>query len=303
MRVYVASEEHFAPIVKGDPSLLLYCSGDESRTLPEYDFDLPTTVRTAAVIAQSDNVFSLEGDVVAKNLLVANPDAIYAAVAGFRQIALDITGIPTPIWARFVQLFRAYITILYTAPKGYTKSKIDDDDFHDDLTETVYGLASLPGFKRSLLLEDKKRVLIPLLGFEGARFALIAKQYEEYAEDVVPIVGVPGYRLHYPFLTYLANKRVLLSTRSWERVKFAAAFDPFETKALIEKIITAGRFESAVVAPIGTKPQALGAVLAAIDQPETVELVYDFPVRKHGRTKGRRMTWVYPINSAGQTSA
>jgi len=53
------------------------------------------------------------------------------------------------------------------------------------------------------------------------------------------------------------------------------------------------------IAPIGTKPHSLGAVLLKIAYPSRVDLIYDHPIRKKGRTKGKSKTlcyWLNPFN-------
>ena len=49
------------------------------------------------------------------------------------------------------------------------------------------------------------------------------------------------------------------------------------------------------VAAIGTKPHSIGAVLQAIAHPERIELVYDHPIRKAGRTEGEYRTLLYHV--------
>jgi hypothetical protein len=51
------------------------------------------------------------------------------------------------------------------------------------------------------------------------------------------------------------------------------------------------------IAPIGTKPHALGAVLFCLSRPDSVELVYDHPIRKANRTIGASRLLVYTISS------
>jgi hypothetical protein len=53
------------------------------------------------------------------------------------------------------------------------------------------------------------------------------------------------------------------------------------------------------IAPIGTKPHALGAVLFCLSRPRSVELVYDHPIRKLGRTTGASRLLVYDVSSLG----
>ena len=50
-----------------------------------------------------------------------------------------------------------------------------------------------------------------------------------------------------------------------------------------------------IVAPIGTKPHALGAVLYYLDHSRTVEVLYDHPVRKERRTLGTSRVCLYDL--------
>jgi hypothetical protein len=50
------------------------------------------------------------------------------------------------------------------------------------------------------------------------------------------------------------------------------------------------------IAPIGTKPHAIGSILFAINNPDIVELVYDHPVRKKQRTEGTARLHAYHVS-------
>ena len=49
------------------------------------------------------------------------------------------------------------------------------------------------------------------------------------------------------------------------------------------------------IAPIGTKPHALGAICYALRNPDTTEIMYDNPIRKPGRTAGIGQMHVYML--------
>jgi len=48
---------------------------------------------------------------------------------------------------------------------------------------------------------------------------------------------------------------------------------------------------------IGTKPHALGAVMFALTSPSRIELIYDNPIRKEGRTDGLDRLLVYHVGA------
>ena len=57
------------------------------------------------------------------------------------------------------------------------------------------------------------------------------------------------------------------------------------------------------IAPIGTKPHALGAFLFPLKTSRRVEFVYDFPIRKRNRTIGTGKVFVYRISEFMRNTA
>jgi hypothetical protein len=55
---------------------------------------------------------------------------------------------------------------------------------------------------------------------------------------------------------------------------------------MLNKIVKNSPSGRIKIAPIGTKPHAIGAILFAIKYPLKVELIYDNPIRKKTRTDG-----------------
>lgn len=115
-------------------------------------------------------------------------------------------------------------------------------------------------------------------------------------ERVIPVVGVPGFQPEFIYYAYQGNRLPLDETRSWMSVQYAAANCPFSAFYALEAI--AQQYEDAFlrVAPIGTKPHSVGAVLFALAHPERVELIYDHPIRREGRTSGAARLLVYHIH-------
>ena len=136
---------------------------------------------------------------------------------------------------------------------------------------------------------------MPLLGFEGARFQYVMDQVQPLGGRTYPVVGVPGFRPEYPFYTYEGNEPPLRTT--WKDVRVATANRPFELYEILDELAAWLGGSVLKVAPIGTKPHAIGAVLQAIAHPDRIELVYDHPVRKAGRTEGEFRTLVYHVSA------
>lgn len=214
-------------------------------------------------------------------------------------VYLDITGLPHRVWApllRCIRSRREKAFCVYVEPGDYRFSPAPTEVAIFDLSEKIEGIAPLPGFVSLSVSNDNVPLFIPLLGFEGPRFAFMLETIQPKREDIFPIIGVPGFRPEYPFHTYVGNRMQLQDTRSWVNVRFAAANCPFSLYHVLDELSQANPFRRMVIAPIGTKPHALGAVLYYLDHSPTTELLYDHPVRKARRTSGTSRVCVYDLS-------
>lgn len=213
------------------------------------------------------------------------------------RIQIDITGLSHHVWAPILQsaLTNGFaVDVVYVEPGEYRFSDIPRAGEVFDLSERIQGISPLPGFARLGRRFDRDFAFVPLLGFEGARFQYVLEQVQPAGAQTFPVIGVPGFRPEYPFYAYEGNEPPLRT--AWKDVLVAAANCPFELYDVLDGLAT--RLDGAVmkVAPIGTKPHSVGAVLQAIAHPDRVELVYDHPVRKPGRTEGEFRTLVYHVS-------
>jgi hypothetical protein len=218
---------------------------------------------------------------------------------GLKSAYLDVTGLSHHVWAPLLQSAMQVlerVRVVYAEPADYSFSPNPTEGAIFDLSERVEGIRPIPGFT-VLRDADEDSCFIPLLGFEGTRFAFLLEHVQPASDRVFPIVGVPGFRPEFPFHTYLGNKSVLEVAEARRRIHYAIANDPFSLYFVLEHI--ADRFPGSAikVAPIGTKPHAVGAVLFAMARPDTVEIVYDHPIRSTKRTSGRARVLVYHVSA------
>lgn len=215
-------------------------------------------------------------------------------------IYLDITGLSHSIWA---PLLRAAIrtgkpvNVVYAEPGSYSYSRTPTEAEIFDLSAEIRDVLPLPGF--TSLVEpahEDEVVFIPLLGFEGRRLAYVLEKVQPPMETTIPIVGVPGFRMEYPFHTYLGNRNILKIKNLYVRVRFAVANSASDVFYQLGEIAEEYPGYLMKIAPIGTKPHALGAILFAIYTKRPVELVYDHPIRKARRTIGSANILVYNVS-------
>lgn len=212
------------------------------------------------------------------------------------RVYLDVTALAHPTWAVFLRELIAMQkshAVVYTEPEAYRRDQSPAQGMVYDLSERISGIAPLPGFARFDGPNSAEGKLIALLGFEGARFAHVLGKLEVPFDNVVPIIGVPGFVPHHPFESLDGNRESLRQEFLHNRLRLAKANCPFDAFHQIYRSFRDGGWNYARLAPIGTKPHGVGAVLFALSRPELTEIVYDHPVRKAKRSLGRGPICVY----------
>ena len=243
--------------------------------------------------------FTIDGENYELSLRSISAISAFLDAHEFESVYLDITGLPHHVWAPLLRVIRTRKEssfCVYVEPGDYQFSAAPTEYTIFDLSESIQGIAPLPGFASFLSDGEQDVVFVPLLGFEGARFAFTLEAVQPKREDIFPIVGVPGFRAEYPFYTYVGNRLGLWDTKAWHNVRFAAANCPFELYHVLDELSDRHSNRRMVVAPIGTKPHALGAVLYHLDHGESTELLYDHPVRRRMRTRGTSRVCLYDLS-------
>lgn len=217
-----------------------------------------------------------------------------------RPLYLDITGLSNHVWPAILKIAqgRMSISVMYVEPINYAYSSSPRENVFFDLSELISGISPIPQFSNLLEPEEDRVTLIPLLGFEGARFAHLLEEIQPPGDSITPIVGVPGFRAEYPFFTYQGNQIPLKNSGSWRNVRFAKANCPFSLYyALLDIVETCSIEEFFKIGLIGTKPHALGAVLFCLTHPDRVELIYDHTKQRANRSAGLSRCLIYEIST------
>lgn len=206
----------------------------------------------------------------------------------FRVLYLDVTGMCCRLIAPLMKYAienNIEIRIVYSEPKEYLLPEFQNEGLYKDLSESIAGVNPLPGFIRIVPFKDEP-LFVTLLGFEGGRFSYLVTNKQPSYDKILPVVGIPGYKMYYPFEAFWGNRNALKTTKAYERVVYAEANSIVDSYLTLEKISYDKREPNMIVAPIGTKPHAIGAILYAIKNPDRVELLYDNPKRSLHRTEG-----------------
>ena len=213
-----------------------------------------------------------------------------------KNICIEITGIQhqvlfflTKVLLQKVKPARFFA--VYTEPEIYDKSIVNDSY---QLTEEFLGLRALPGFAR-LTEEASKGILTAFLGFEGNRFLSIYDSVQPATGRAIPIVGFPAFAPGWKAVALAANKKELEETQAIDEICFCDASSPFAAYKVLEE--THKRFynRQLIIAPLGTRPNALGSVLYILKHPGCA-LIYDHPKEKKYRSIGTRKCHVYHVS-------
>ncbi|MDL5036296.1 hypothetical protein QRD40_08015 [Comamonas sp. Y6] len=228
----------------------------------------------------------------------ASLSRLLAPLGTGRVLYVDITGLSHPTWAALIRAAiaaRMEVRAVYVEPYRYKRSAAPLEGQIYDLSARIAGIAPMPGFATISTTEES--VFVPLLGFEGARFRHVIEQVQPSNERMVPVVGIPGFKPWYVFEAYMGNRAALEETSAWHHIEFVPANCPFSCFYLLQELAQYHPNSTLKVAMIGTKPHALGAVMFALTSPNRIELIYDNPIRKEGRTDGLDRLLVYHVGA------
>lgn len=218
---------------------------------------------------------------------------------GCGSVYLDITGLAHHVWAPILKAaweLDLDVSAVYVEPRDYRYSSGPTQGEIFDLSDRIEGISPIPGFASLGEPDEAVSYFVPLLGFEGTRLAFLLEHVQPLGEKILPIIGLPGFRPEYPFHAYHGNQISLIESRAWKNMRFARANCPFSLYYALQEIKHDYPDAYLKVAPIGTKPHALGAVLYSLASPSGFELVYDHPRRKVRRTSGAARCLVYPLS-------
>jgi len=228
-----------------------------------------------------------------------NDDAALKTVLGSDAgVYIDISGLPHHVWAALLRVALQHVAnvkAVYVEPGEYKKHPNPTSKTEYDLSEGFGGLEPLPGFAKLTGPKDEKdAIFVALLGFEGKRASHLASNLDPVPEAYA-IVGVPGFRLEHPQIAHSSNEHFLTEFRAQGNVRYAAASCPFEAYDTLSGLRRDSGNKYMYVAPVGTKPHALGAVCYALKHRSDSELMYDHPKKKAGRTVGIGLFHIYTL--------
>lgn len=217
------------------------------------------------------------------------PNEFWAGLPDSSEVVIDISELPVNVWAPLLMdALKKFerVSAVYAEPKEYRLHQAPAD-VHSifDLSREIKGIRPIPGFARLAgPSSDVATVLITFLGFEGARARVLASTLDPLPPKVYAVLGLPGFRPDYPGQAFMCNHDFLIECKP--EIEYVLASCPFQAMSTLQRIAEDFKDYYIYVAPIGTKPHALGAVLFALYGGQEIELLYDHPVHQKQRTTG-----------------
>jgi len=206
-------------------------------------------------------------------------------------IGIDISCFNKPYFYVILKYLRdivgvANVSIFYTEPSSYVFNGGLISSYHS--TSGPLTVMEIPGYSGEEQRNSTK-VLVTLLGFDGELSSFIT---DEISPDKTVIVnGFPGYSPKFKDVSLINNEKLVGASA----VVYARANNPFEVYNTLTEICTNDDHQVTIIAPLGTKPMALGACLFAINN-ESVRVVYPMPDRYEPVTTNRSWnSWVYEV--------
>lgn len=183
---------------------------------------------------------------------------------------------------------------IYTEPLRYCKNrKSEDDDYVDrfDLYKKFRGIEAIPGFLREND-ENLDERWIALLGFEGKRSEQIQEKYE--FDNIVPVITLPSYQPGWH--NYVFDENLDLIKKADHKPEYIIANSYMSAYNFLQKIVNATPDLYIRVSPLGTKINALGALLFSLNNMKSVEILYDNPIAEGRISEGCGKTYVFDIS-------
>lgn len=291
------SPDAFKPV---DASIYIFGVTDEVRSRHISDWKGSTNgITFLEVLNQSLSSFAVNS--TSNEILLRSDKSLATLWSGVDKnstLYIDITGLSHSVWAGILKSSIDHgfkVLVVYVEPGLYSRSEAPLEGQIFDLSEKITEISPLPGFA-ILTPKSTETLFVPLLGFEGTRLKYIIEQIQPASEHIVPIVGLPGFKPWYVFETLKGNKASLVETHAWQAIRYAPGDCPFSCYYLLSDLYSKHSDQHIKIAPIGTKPHALAAVMFSLNYPQ-IEIIYDHPVRKSGRTDGTSKLHVYHVSS------
>ncbi len=212
------------------------------------------------------------------------------------RIGIDISCLTKPYFYFIIKLLKERFQVeklsaFYTEPKSYSFPKGLFSAFRT--SSGPLSIIEIPGYSGQES-RGAKRKLIILLGFDGDLSKEINEDVSPYENDIIVVNGFPSYTSKLKDISLIANEKLVSDQNI--NVAYARANNPFEIYNLLSQIKSQEQPNTFInIAPLGSKPMALGACLFALHNPD-VRIVYPLPdIYENKYSDSSWISWIYEL--------
>ena len=271
----------------------LYLYGRDAEYRSYACADTISTNQTNITVIELEYVENDEMHIVGSscpNIPLGSKKAITELIQSFghKRVYIDVTGMNVRISsALLLRLSSTDLEIhaIYTEPQKYLSEQYHKEGEDHEWAGEIDDIKSLPGFL-NFANSNEEFIFCVFLGFEGGRFTHMLREMQPMEDLTVPIFGIPGFRIEYPYNAYWSNRKGLMETESAANVKYASANSIVDAYMLLNRIHKGDKSKKMIVAPIGTKPHTIASIAFAITHFNNVEIAYDNPKKTEPLAEG-----------------
>lgn len=188
------------------------------------------------------------------------------------------------------------LDVLYIEPGEYTTTGTSNSNpgTSYNLSEEISGYVGIPGLSHQIDEADNNRYIF-FVGFEAVRLTRAFDEQNVNKELSCIVFGVPAFKTNWESNSFINNIRAIGDNNLKDRIFFAPADNPQASFDILNDESKRSDSERLVIAPIGTKPHAIGACVFIAANDNLSSLLYDHPIKKQARSAGVGKKHLYRV--------
>lgn len=213
------------------------------------------------------------------------------------RVVVDATSLDIPelilIFDFLYEVGFSEFHILYVEPFEYNRGSADSDVGYS-LSDNILGFedAGLPGFSSAVDFSEES-LFVVFSGFELSRLLSAFENYDMNDRNARVVLGVPGFNFGWENKAFSSNVKALCDNNMKDAIVFSPAGSPFSAYSVVSSLKESLRKSNVFILPLGTKPCSVGAIIYAVSNKGSSSILFDWPIRKTGRTSGVGGKYLY----------
>lgn len=224
-------------------------------------------------------------------------------VGGHQNILIECTTLGLPEMLKLFKCLKALnvnnFKISYLEPDEYAPKRGFKERLLREFNLTKETDAKgVKGF--AAVVEDgDKPSYVFFLGFEEGRLLKIIGQNEIVRDRIIPVIGVPAFKVGWDIDSTRNNVRALRQIGVTNECRYASSNDPLAAYDVLKKVFKQHDEEYPfIISPLGTKPHAIGTALflnAQLGDYCNMGVLYDCPIPCSDQTSGVGKWHIYEV--------